>query len=420
MPSMDMDWVFDDPERYITMSSCAHTRYDENLWNHDGRWQVSNIHWYWRNAAWWFDRPQHQWRAHGLDQRPARYAYPIGGFSAPSWWSGYAGNPHGMASLFDIIPKVVIEDARQRKCLLLLDNLNEGFLDPWLWQWLHAECDRLALPASCVVWLNSNLPEPAAYAQWAKHNQLQERLTVISFCHLMHQQRIAFGHTPAPTTTDHMAAKSTGPVKLFNCLNRVWRPHRQHLVLRLIEADLLRHGAVSHDSLRSHETYNDVSPRTIARAAAALPLVVDDADFSRNKAMMVSPEIYLNSWVSVITETHADDDVDHLFISEKIWKPIYCRHPFMVLGNPGTLQALQDMGYRADYFNAGAIDTMPYTQRLQHILDQLQQLHRCADRIEWYARLEDQLEHNHQMFMSSDFSRSAACDGIMRAYGELR
>ena len=61
---------------------------------------------------------------------------------------------------------------------------------------------------------------------------------------------------------------------------------------------------------------------------------------------------YLNAdWfdqccVSIVAESLAEPPVDRVpFITEKTWKPMAMQHPFVVLGEPGTLQHLHSLGF---------------------------------------------------------------------------
>jgi hypothetical protein len=421
MDQLTMHWVFDDPERFITMSRCQHTVYGPDLHNNDGRFNVSNIHWYWRNARQWYDRNDCQWQAHAVSRRPHRYVYPIGCFSSPAWWSGWPNNAWDLPSMFDLIPPEVLHDARSARCMIMIDNLNEGFHLPQLWQFMHAECTRLAIPPRCIVYLSSNLHDQKAYQQWCLATGETAGIHVVNFCHLMYQQRIAMQSYPQPCLSGHVEYKTAhaASIKLYNCLNRRSYLHREQLLLRLLDANLLRHGLVSHDTLHGDHSASEFSASTVARAAAVLPLVVDDGDFSNNKAMSCNPNIYLSSWLSVITETHATDDACQLFISEKIWKPIYCLHPFMVLGNPGTMRALTDMGYRVDFCDWTQWDDASVTVRMQAIVANLKSLCSVSDKLSWFLRAQEHCAHNYQLFMRQDFFSSAAADQILRIYNAM-
>ena len=75
------------------------------------------------------------------------------------------------------------------------------------------------------------------------------------------------------------------------------------------------------------------------------PFIIDhryDLDF--NLACNITKEDYERTFISLLTESLADDDT--LFLSEKIWKPIMVGHPFIVYGNQHTLRHLKTMGYQ--------------------------------------------------------------------------
>ena len=58
----------------------------------------------------------------------------------------------------------------------------------------------------------------------------------------------------------------------------------------------------------------------------------------------VEEDDYTQTFVSLVSESLCDDTI--LFLSEKIWKPIYMGHPFIVNGNPKTLEYLKSQGFK--------------------------------------------------------------------------
>lgn len=422
MMDQTMNWVFDTPHEFITMRACTATRYDPITYNNNnGRWNISNIHWYWRNAMQWYSKDDVRWMIHGLDDRPSRYAYPVGAFAAPHWWSGWPGNEHGHVSLFELIPSVVRDDARARRALIIIDNLNEGFHEPQLWRFFHDECQRLGIPPQVVVFMNGNTNETKAYQAWCDENGTVDRLHMIPFCHLMYQQQTALLNYGTVSWEDHIRHKSdpANRIKLFNCLNRVPREHREKLFLKMLQADLIRSGSVSHWTLQWHWQDEDIDPWTVMRANTMLPLVVDDPDFDNNKAMHGNPRIYLDTWLSVITETHANDDPHQMFISEKPWKPIYYRQPFIVLGNRGTLSELHRMGYSCDFAGWSTWDELPYEQRVDAIVNTLLELRKETDMMAWLETCRERCEHNRDLFMRKDFFESEECDALLKIYHRI-
>jgi hypothetical protein len=56
----------------------------------------------------------------------------------------------------------------------------------------------------------------------------------------------------------------------------------------------------------------------------------------------IVPAQYTDSYFSLVTESM----IDHVFLTEKTWKPILAGHPFVLLGAYGTYAKLHDMGFK--------------------------------------------------------------------------
>ncbi len=85
---------------------------------------------------------------------------------------------------------------------------------------------------------------------------------------------------------------------------------------------------------------------------------------------------YGRSWFSVVTETEMCDRV--LRITEKPLKPLMNFHPFIVLGNPGSLGLLRDYGFRSfpEMFDESYDDEPDPRRRFDLVFRDLQRL--CA------------------------------------------
>jgi hypothetical protein len=79
-----------------------------------------------------------------------------------------------------------------------------------------------------------------------------------------------------------------------------------------------------------------------------LPITIDDkVDAERqNPVHDWSIDKFYNSFLHICPETYQYYRLGRTFFSEKIFKPIMYFQPFVILGEPGALKALQDMGYR--------------------------------------------------------------------------
>ena len=58
----------------------------------------------------------------------------------------------------------------------------------------------------------------------------------------------------------------------------------------------------------------------------------------------IDVESYKNTFCSIVSESHSENEVLH--ISEKSWKPIHLRHPFMINSSKGALAYLKSEGFK--------------------------------------------------------------------------
>ena len=419
-----VNWVFDRLDNFQTVSSCPITVIRDDLTLEAGRFPIANLFWYWRWAEGWDKSGAHSWHCYNISDRPEKYVYCIGAWTDPSWWAGWEGNQHGHPCLFDLVPKEVMEDCRNNRALLVVDNLNEGFQTEQLYSFWHWSCDRHVIDPRNIVFMTSNLLDEEGYLEWAKKHTVSKLINVIGFCHLQYQQINCLSTTYRNVAwQDHAKAKSMNGknIKLFNCLNRVRRPHREYLMLRLIDAGMHEQGLISHDRLEHHTwMHYGISEDVMQKAVDMLPLVVDDADFDNNKAMHINTDIYLRSWVSVVTETHAFDDPHSLFISEKPWKPVYALHPFMILGHKNTLETMRAMGYRT--FSGlldESYDSTDFVSRTSIIINNLSKLSVIRDKWGWLQECKEIVEHNKQVFLAQEIFNDPGILRFLDIYNKL-
>jgi hypothetical protein len=122
---------------------------------------------------------------------------------------------------------------------------------------------------------------------------------------------------------------------------------------------------------------------------------------------------YDHTWFSIVAESYVDE-YNHTtwgenrtpylgpwpFITEKTFKPIALRHPFMVYGHSGTLSRLHELGFETfpemfdeSYDRAG-------TNKIEILKNNVAQFDRSAGA---YSQIVlDKLEHNYQLFSNTD------------------
>lgn len=109
-------------------------------------------------------------------------------------------------------------------------------------------------------------------------------------------------------------------------------------------------------------------------------------------------EWYDQTDFSVVAETTVTDSVP--FLTEKTFKPIGYWHPFLIVGVPGHLQAIRDLGFETfgNMFDESYDTVEDLSQRIKMIADQVINYTPGDYSPETWQKL----EHNRNRFFSSD------------------
>ena len=165
------------------------------------------------------------------------------------------------------------------------------------------------------------------------------------------------------------------PKKYLNFTRR-WRAHRPLLVSLLIANNLLDYGSVSLGDSDDNNSWNTVFwwleeyckhdaelskilETNKDRILNTPPLYLDKSDLKTNWVDNITStkELYENTLFSIVNETNFFTDKNNVatrgirvegsrFLSEKTFKPIANRHPFIIVSVPGMLDALKELGYQ--------------------------------------------------------------------------
>jgi hypothetical protein len=116
---------------------------------------------------------------------------------------------------------------------------------------------------------------------------------------------------------------------------------------------------------------------------------------------------YTDAYCNIVLETHYDaDQSGGAFLTEKTFKPIKYGQPFVIVGAPGSLAALQKLGYRTfDHAINNSYDLIQdNTQRWQQTLQSIKQI-KAQDMNTWFQSCMSDIQHNQQLFLSSKHAR---------------
>lgn len=129
--------------------------------------------------------------------------------------------------------------------------------------------------------------------------------------------------------------------KIFICLNRLAREHRLRLISSFIKNDVRKYGYISWTGHPGLTGWQEYFPEIVRETFDVLDVV---EIYRENPTNKFPTEFCKDSFIFVNTETTFDNR--SMFLSEKVFKPIILGMPFILLGNPGVLLFLKQLGFK--------------------------------------------------------------------------
>lgn len=192
--------------------------------------------------------------------------------------------------------------------------------------------------------------------------------------------------------------------KTFISLNRVAREHRVKLLSVMLDMGLRDAGYISWaDTYGAYAQWQEDATNVMSYTYDILdvPNVTED-----NPTGKIPVEFCKKSFLWVVTETHIDNDV--MFISEKTYKPIRVGMPFVVLGNPGTLEVLRSFGFKtfSKWIDESYDNDIPLIERCNIISREIQRFSEMTseERIRIREEMLETCTHNYQHLQKLSYS----------------
>jgi hypothetical protein len=207
--------------------------------------------------------------------------------------------------------------------------------------------------------------------------------------------------------------------KDFVCYNSQFRPHRLFLVSELIRRNLIKNSYVSMIGTQRNypDTSLDYAKTTLFNILSTLdesPMIDHCINYVNNWTPMILDrndkevdfthfelEHYQHSFFSVVTETGMGNP---LRLTEKTFKPISNKHPFIIVGCSNTLSYLRSLGYETfpELFDESYDDIEDSGLRLLSVIEQIE--HFCNlpkhEKNKRFNAIKYKLDHNYKVFMT--------------------
>lgn len=312
----------------------------------------------------------------------------------------------------------IIDNVRNGNGFFLIDLSVEAFVQEDQIAAMHQYFRTIHhLPLHKVIYLTGAMNANELYEEYCARrnipNEPHERLNIISY---PSSQNVYSTHINEGFLQEPNYDVNTVPEKVFLCYNRRFRSHRTNLALALDKEGIVDRSYYSmglHDPESLDKSFKqtvdlygisdyELNSHDVNRFVAKLPLVIDNksdiVEMCEDRDMAARP-FYTNSLVSLVTETNFN--LPEVTLTEKSFKPIKEKHPFIIVGVPGSIKALQSIGFKTfNEFWPENYDTITNPKaRLNEII------HICKDIANWTPekildfkrRVKPILDHNYQI-----------------------
>lgn len=259
---------------------------------------------------------------------------------------------------FKCIQPSVLDDVRNNKAKIVLHCSTEGYSGSNLDRHKHELdiiqdwIDTADLPPQNIVYINGNM-----LSDKIKSSKVKYQIHGISVMDgwLVNTDIIDLNNYSV------IDFKPEDNSYLYLNLTREPRPHRVYLLASLVVDNLFNSGKNSFNMLYANNhnghlaqdiirdpLYNFTKPNIMEGANYIDSIgkqIVDIDNTDMLTAVTSSTKtIYEQTFLSIITETIVLSNT--ILISEKTWKAIAIGHPFMIVGSPGILKQLKELGYK--------------------------------------------------------------------------
>ena len=131
---------------------------------------------------------------------------------------------------------------------------------------------------------------------------------------------------------------------------------------------------------------------------------IDDSDLEINLAPSFNLGQHQETFISLISETEIRKDI--LFLSEKMYKPIYAQQPFIIYGNPYSIKHLKELGFKTfdKWIDESYDNEENFEKRLAMILQELRAI--ASKSLEELSTIREEMRevlvHNYKLFLITD------------------
>jgi hypothetical protein len=277
---------------------------------------------------------------------------------ARGWLGKYDdGTPNVVESLTTGMSKETLEDVRNDKAIICVYQAGEAaqadFININLFEELYKELLNQKISPLNFVFITGNMILKKQFSEWKPNSEYKDEkdFHIIEFSGYRHINYVE-KWTLAKKDINKKIEKH------FLCYNRnMGHPHRLFLLSLLEKENLIDKGLISYPKFSKKHFSGKLNGNfnvgknlrnELLQCAESLklraPSVIDVDEWDTNHFDTSPPWPYEKTFFSLVSESQFVEDT--LFLSEKIWKSIANKHPFVLAGSYKTLDYLHKEGFK--------------------------------------------------------------------------
>jgi len=340
------------------------------------------------------------------------------------------------------VPSVsdIVEDIRKLvasgKTKIIFDCSGESLLLSVL-KIIHIIVDKLPeIDTKDIFYITSALNGQEAYDQYTDSiNRTTRKINILSRS-TFESSILGWLETMPCRDSDNIPKENPFTYKLglkeknFVFLNRIMRGHRLKLITKIIKNGLIDKCFCSAGYpedwkerlswlVSDHPEIKD-EVEEILKITKILPLKLNMSSERDNPIDLLYDDIYYhtNSYFSLVTETQFYNNsttklqyfsksncVDNtVFLTEKIFRPIAFKHPFVLCCTSGSLEQLRKLGYKTfhPYIDETYDTIIDDEERLEAVYKETERLCSFTDEqwLEWQLNITSIIEYNYLVLIS--------------------
>jgi hypothetical protein len=306
--------------------------------------------------------------------------------------------------------------------------------------WIDNLCKKYNFTKQSVIVITSNMKAGDTFNKLINNRIITNSFIVYPHSHFKNNIWFHSGKKLNPKTKALMqevfnaslnSNKNYKKIKHFLNFNRVLKTHRIALFGEFNSNDKLKGKAITtlsriengnklhcYDVMNAHisNDYRHSKEKLLSFYKdydSTKHSIYDEPDLENNKASNFNVSAHNKTFVNVVSESLINDDA--IFFSEKIFKPMFAAQPFILFGNPNSLEKLKEAGIQTfdKWWDESYDREINFSKRLEKIVDVLEEI------ASWDYEKCFQITQEMESVLINNFEKMLLDDDIINLYKVL-